>query len=255
MSQPDSSVAVIILAAGKGTRMKSEKAKVLHELQGGPMVNYVVDSAKRVADGNVVVVIGHQADTVREVVSNAHDKVRFALQAEQFGTGHAVQCAMPQVPSDIKDVVILCGDVPLITPGAIRHLIEAHTRVGRDLTVLAVKLDDPKGYGRILVDDRNRVTGIIEEADATPGQKKICIVNSGIYCATRLFLEGALDKIESNNVQGEFYLTDIMEIGHGEGKNVGALVWDDSREVMGVNTLKELELAESIMKTRSVETS
>ena len=255
MSDGVESVAVIILAAGKGTRMKSEKAKFLHEINGSPMVKYLVDSAKQIAGNHVIIVIGHQAEIVREVVSATHADVSFAVQHEQLGTGHAVQCAMPHVPAQIADIVILCGDVPLISPVTIRRLLAEHHRAKRDLTVLAVKLKNPKGYGRMLIDHRNRVTGIVEEADATGEQKKIRTVNSGIYCATKPFLDNSLGKINSNNAQGEFYLTDIMEIGHRDGKNVGALVWSDSEEVLGVNTLRELELAETIMKRRLIKRS
>ena len=249
-------IGAIILAAGKGTRMKSDKAKVLHEINGRPMACYVVGAAQQVAGNNVVVVIGHQAETVRQVIAGNCDRIiHFALQSEQLGTGHAVQCALPMVPDHVGDIVILCGDTPLITAATIERLAAEHTAAARDLTVLAVTLENPTGYGRLLIDERNRVTGIVEEADATAEQKQINIVNSGIYCTTRAFLSAALDRIDSDNAQGEFYLTDIMEIGHRAGKHVGAMVWGDHREVMGVNTLYELELAEKIMKTRTGKTS
>ncbi len=202
MTDRGGEVAVIILAAGKGTRMKSSRAKVLHEIDGRAMVDYVVDSAKQVAGDNIVAVIGHQADIVQKAMSASHGNVIFALQAEQLGTGHAVQCAMPHVPESITDIIILCGDVPLLTAHTIRHLLAEHHGAKRDLTILAVDLDNPDGYGRVLIDGDNRVTGIIEQADATYEQKKIRIVNSGIYCTTTAFLNdslGSTDKIKSGN--------------------------------------------------------
>jgi UDP-N-acetylglucosamine diphosphorylase/glucosamine-1-phosphate N-acetyltransferase len=248
-------VAVIILAAGKGTRMKSGKAKVLHEIEQRPMIDYVVDSASRVAGGSLVVVVGHQADAVKAAVMKNRKDVIFALQSEQLGTGHAVSCAMPHIPEGMTDIVILCGDVPLLSAPTVERLLAEHKAAERDLTILAVELDNPDGYGRVLMDAENRVTGIIEQADATAEQKRIRIVNSGIYCTTAGFLNDALGAIDADNAQAEFYLTDIMEIGHRAGKNVGALVWRDSLEVMGVNTVEELELAETIMKSRKSKTA
>jgi len=255
MVEADHSVAVIILAAGKGTRMKSDKAKVLHEIDGIPMVNYVVASASEVAGEEVIVVIGHQADRVRETVSQEYPAAKFAFQSEQLGTGHATQCALASIPGSIGNIVILCGDVPLIRSETIRHLLQEHTASERDLTVLAVELENPTGYGRILIGGENRVTGIIEEADATAEQRRIKTVNAGIYCATLSFLFHSLEKISSDNSQGEFYLTDILEIGYQGGQNVGVLVCDGSEEVLGVNTLRELELAETIVKKAVRETS
>lgn len=256
MTEDAKDAGAIILAAGKGTRMKSDKAKVLHEIGGNPMVSYVLDSARQVVGNNIVLVIGHQADTVRKVLSGTHrNGVSYALQSEQLGTGHAVQCAMPHIDDRIAHIVILCGDTPLVRADTIRCLLSEHAAEDRDLTVLAMELEDPAGYGRILIDESNRVTGIVEDADATPEQKGIRIVNSGIYCTTRAFLVESLDQIDSNNAQEEFYLTDILAIGRREGKNVGALVWQDSMELMGVNTLDELELSETIMKKRSGKTS
>lgn len=238
-------LSVIILAAGKGTRMKSDKAKVLHPVDGTPMVNFVVKTATTVAEDRVVVVIGHQAETVRSVVSASHS-VRFAEQAEQLGTGHAVQCAIGQLDAEVTDVVILCGDVPLISEATLKDLVAGHCSGRRDLTVLAVRLDDPYGYGRIVTDDDQTVVGIVEEADATAAQKRINIVNSGIYCVERGFLEQALGQIAADNAQGEYYLTDIVGIGHHQGRRIGVVECPDANEVVGVNTLTDLAAAEQI---------
>jgi bifunctional N-acetylglucosamine-1-phosphate-uridyltransferase/glucosamine-1-phosphate-acetyltransferase GlmU-like protein len=148
--------AVIILAAGLGTRMRSNKAKVLHGILGRPMVLYVAETARKIAGDEVIVVIGNQAEKVREVVSK-EAPLKFAYQARQLGTGHAVLCALPYLPNQCKDVVILCGDVPLITAETILRLMESHKKNRRDITVLAVEMDDPTGYGRIITDKKGLV--------------------------------------------------------------------------------------------------
>jgi len=240
-------VAVIILAAGMGTRMQSDKAKVLHEIANQPMIIYVVEAARKVAGANVIVVIGHQAQTVRVCLSG-FDQLKFAHQDKQLGTAHAVLCALPHIPEHCEEVVILCGDVPLIEPETITGLIEDHLNAGRDISLLAVRLENPYGYGRVLLDENNLICGIIEEADATARQKKIKLINTGIYCINKRFLLKALPKIGSDNVQGELYLTDIMEIGYQEKKKMGVRVSTDCQQIIGVNTCQDLETVEEIMK-------
>jgi len=240
-------VAVVILAAGQGTRMKSNKAKVLHEIAGRPMVLYVVETARKIAGDNVIVVIGHQAHKVREIISESAP-AHFAYQEEQLGTAHAVQCAVSHIPDACNQVVILCGDVPLIRTETITALIEEHLSAARDISLLAVELDNPYGYGRVLVDENRKVFGIIEEADASAAQKQIKLINAGIYCIHKAFLLQALPKIRTNNVQSELYLTDIMGIGHAENKEIGVMVGTDPLEVIGVNTIQELKRVETIMQ-------
>lgn len=249
MANSKGETAVIILSAGLGTRMKSSKAKVLHEILAKPMVMYVVDVAKKIAGDNVVLVIGNQAEKVRKVVSE-QTNVLFALQEEQLGTGHAVLCAIPQVPSHVREVVILCGDVPLLTEKTLTGLFEDHVKAKRDISLLAVEIENPKGYGRILIDENRQLTGIIEEADASEEQKRLKIVNTGIYCIKKEILFDSLKKITSDNVKGEFYLTDIVEIGYRNKRTMGVLVGDDWRETVGVNTKQDLMTAESIMRDR-----
>jgi len=241
--------AVIILAAGLGTRMKSSKAKVLHEILGKPMVMYVVEVAKKIAGDNVVLVIGNQAEKVRKVVSKQTNAL-FALQEEQLGTGHAVMCAIPQIPSQVREVVILCGDVPLLTEKTLTGFLEDHVKAGRDISLLAVEIENPKGYGRLLIDENKQLTGIVEEADASAEQKKLKIVNAGIYCIKKEILFDSLKKITSDNVKGEFYLTDIVEIGYRNKSTMGVLVGDDWKETVGVNTKQDLMTAENIMRDR-----
>ena len=249
-----SDVGIVILAAGLGTRMKSEKAKVLHEICGRPMIEYVVKTAISVVGSNIVVVVGHQAEQVKSVIDLV-GKVNYALQKEQLGTGHAVQCAMPFVLDNVKDVVILCGDVPLIRPTTISNLITVHRDGNCDVSLLAVKVDDPKGYGRIILDDRGRLSAIVEEADADSSQKKINDINSGIYIVKREYLGEALPKLRADNAQKEIYLTDIIAIGYAEGKSLGYTIGNDSSEIIGVNSLNELQLAENLMKRRKIQRS
>ena len=244
-----SNTAVIILAAGLGTRMKSNKAKVLHEIQGRPMVSYVVETARQVAGNNVIVVVGNQAEKVRQVVSGNEDLL-FAYQEKQLGTAHAVLCAVPQIPEPCTEVVILCGDVPLIRPETVSRLIDDHLEAQRDISLLAVELENPFGYGRILLDSNDQLSGIVEEADATSKQKRIKMINSGIYCVNKEFLVRALPQVRSNNAQGELYLTDIIEIGYIAKTTMGVMVGADEREILGVNNLKDLQQVDAIMKTR-----
>ena len=241
--------AIVILAAGMGKRMKSKKAKVLHTLLGKPMIMYVVETAKKVAGNDVILVIGNQAEKVRKTVSES-EEVIYALQKEQLGTGHATLCALPYIPDHTQEVVILCGDVPLITSDTIMRFIEDHVTAKRDLSLLAVEIGNPEGYGRILMDDNRQVYGIIEEADASDEQKEIKIVNTGIYCIKKELLSDLLEKIKSDNVQGEYYLTDIVEIGYNAKKAVGAMVCSDCEEVVGINSIQDLMTAENIMRNR-----
>lgn len=242
-------VAVIILAAGKGTRMNSGKAKVLHKILGKPMVMYVVETAKRVAGNNVILVLGNQADKVREIVAE-NDELIYAIQKDQLGTGHAVLCALPYIPEHIEEVVILCGDVPLLSSDTVIRLIDGHIKAKCDISLLAVEVDNPTGYGRVILDEDLHVSKIVEEADATDEQKRIRTINAGIYCVKKEFLLNSLRKIKSDNAQSELYLTDIVEIGYKEKKVVGVLVGRDYEEVIGVNTYQDLITAEAIMHKR-----
>ena len=242
-------VAVIILAAGMGTRMKSDTAKVLHEITDQPMISYVVETAKEVAGDSVIVVVGHQAQEVQGCLSG-FDGLIFAHQDKQLGTGHAVQCALTHIPAPCEEVVILCGDVPLIRSETIFDLVEDHLENTRDISLLAVELDNPFGYGRVVLDENRGVTAIIEETDATLEQKAIKLINTGIYCIKKQFLLEAVPKIKPNNAQGELYLTDVMGIGYREKRKIGVQIGTDCQQILGVNTCQDLELVEAIMKKR-----
>jgi UDP-N-acetylglucosamine diphosphorylase/glucosamine-1-phosphate N-acetyltransferase len=242
-------IAVIILAAGLGKRMRSPKAKVLHEIQGRPMLAYVIDVAREIAGRSVIVVVGNQAEAVRRAVSGA--AVRYAYQDRQLGTGHAVLCALPQLPDDCEQVVVLCGDTPLLTAPTLKSLVQDHLAAGRDATLLAVELEDPQGYGRVLLNDHQQVCGIIEEADASAGQRAIRLINTGIYCVTRQFLSDALPNVTPDNAQGEFYLTDIIRIGYISGRDIGVSYGAAPREILGVNTPEDLARVEALMIGRA----
>jgi UDP-N-acetylglucosamine diphosphorylase/glucosamine-1-phosphate N-acetyltransferase len=249
MKDAKNEAAVVILGAGLGTRMKSNKAKVLHEILQKPMVLYVVETAQKIAGNNVILVIGHQAEKVRRVVSEKVD-VFFALQKEQLGTGHAVLCALPYIPNHVGEVIILCGDVPLLTENTLMHLFEDHVTAGRDVSLLAVEIENPKGYGRLIINKKRELTGIVEESDATEEQRKVKLINTGIYCIKKEFLFKSLKEIKSDNVKGEFYLTDIVEIGYRNQSVMGVMVGDDWKETVGVNTIQDLQTAENIMRNR-----
>jgi len=242
-------VAVVILAAGMGTRMKSDKAKVVHEVQGRPMILYVVETAREVAGDNIVVVVGNQAERVRDTLSHTA-ALQYAYQERQLGTGHAVLCALPFIPAHCEHVVILCGDVPLILPETIKCLVAEHLDHRRDISLLAVELENPAGYGRIMLDKNQQVIGIKEEADATEEQKRIKLINSGIYCVQKQFLSDSLPKIRSNNAQKEIYLTDIIAIGNETQQNMGLMVGYDRKEILGINTCEDLAVVDAIMLER-----
>ena len=247
MIEAHNNIAIILLAAGLGKRMKSEKAKVLHKICGKEMILYAMETAEKVAGNNIVVVVGHQAEEVKKVVSSKFD-VSFAWQKDQLGTGHAVSTALPEISDSIRDVMVLCGDVPLVREKSLSKLVRDHRKEDRDISLVAVKVDSPKGYGRILFDENRNVVRIVEEADADEVQKKIDIINAGIYCVKRDFLTSGLKKIKADNAQNEYYFTDIIEIGRREKKKIGAIVEDRPEEFIGINSQEELQKVEDAVR-------
>ncbi len=245
-------IAIIILAAGKGSRMKSDLAKVLHPVAGKSMVAHVVGCAWSVVRGHVHVVVGHQADQVKAEVLKFYP-VHFALQKELSGTGDAVKAALPGLAPSVKTVLVLCGDVPLIREKTIKKLISAHDQASAKLSVLAVRVDDPKGYGRVVFDSQGGLSVIREEADASSLEKRITLVNSGIYCFDRDFLESGIDLIRNDNNQSEYYLTDLVEIAVSQKVKTFVHSMDAPGEVMGVNTLEQLAQAEVLFRETSNE--
>jgi UDP-N-acetylglucosamine diphosphorylase/glucosamine-1-phosphate N-acetyltransferase len=249
MSTHPSDVAIVILAAGLGTRMKSNNAKVLHEIMGRPMILYVVETAQSIVGNNIVVVVGHQAEKVKDTVA-ARGDLHYAYQERQLGTGHAVMCAMSSLPKGIRHVVILCGDVPLLQEETLRRFLDDYRSQSRTLSILAVNLDNPRGYGRIVQGQDGSVTGIVEEADATTEQRTIALVNTGIYCVSKDFLTEALMQLSDDNAQGEYYLTDIVRTAHQAQLSIGVSIGSDPDEFVGINSREQLEAVERIMQSR-----
>ena len=237
----------VILAAGMGTRMKSKMPKVLHKVCGKPLSKWVIDASEAAGADKVCAVVGHKAETVKEVLG---DVCEFALQAEHKGTGHAVMQAIDVIKNSTGEVVILNGDTPLITAETINKAIEYHKNNGNQATVITAILDDATGYGRIVRDNDGSVLKIVEQKDASEEEKKINEVNSGMYVFDAQSLVYALDKITPNNAQGEYYLTDTLEILLSAGKKIGGYAISDNDEIRGINDRVQLNEAEKIMQKR-----
>ena len=236
----------IILAAGKGTRMKSKLPKVLHKVSGKPMLEHVIDAAKSAGSTREVVVIGSGAELVKQTFS----EVEFVMQEEQLGTGHAVLCAKEKFANSTGTVMILCGDTPLFTGELLKNLIDAHEKFNAAATVLTAIMPDPKGYGRIIRADNVDFEKIVEDKDATFEQQKIREVNTGIYCFDVQKLFDALEKVTNDNAQGEYYLPDVLEILRADGGKICAVIAEDYRQTLGINSRIQLAEAEKILRQR-----
>ncbi|MGO4891174.1 bifunctional UDP-N-acetylglucosamine diphosphorylase/glucosamine-1-phosphate N-acetyltransferase GlmU [Flavobacterium sp. W21_SRS_FM6] len=234
---------VVILAAGKGTRMKSTLPKVLHPIGGKPMVQHIIDTVKQVGATNINLVYGHGADQLQQAL--AHNELNWCLQAEQLGTGHAVQQAAPFL-SDEEDVLILVGDAPLIKASTLSELFS--TKQQADLALLTVHLDDPSGMGRIIRQGDN-VSAIVEHKDATPAQRKITEINTGMMIMNGKDLKRWLSQLNNQNAQGEFYLTDVIEMAANEGKIIRASHPTSATEVEGINNRMQLAKIERAFQT------
>jgi bifunctional UDP-N-acetylglucosamine pyrophosphorylase / glucosamine-1-phosphate N-acetyltransferase len=248
---------VLILAAGLGTRMRSKLAKVLHQLDGRPLINHVCRTAAALAPNKVYVVIGNQGDQVKEAVLTEldEDHVEFVWQHEQLGTGHAVNAAREFLEHDETTLLVLSGDVPMIraeTLGALVQQHRDHRGKGAACTILTVKLSDPTGYGRIVRGEEGLFDKIVEQKDATEEERKINEVNSGIYCFETARLFAGLAKVENHNSQGEYYLTDVPKLLRDSGDDVSLYNHSDSREVSGINNRVELADLERIIQRRTV---
>jgi bifunctional UDP-N-acetylglucosamine pyrophosphorylase/glucosamine-1-phosphate N-acetyltransferase len=252
---------IMILAAGLGTRMKSRRAKVLHELAGLPLVAHAIRAAFKLAPEAIFTVVGYQAQEVERAVrdeaarliergAEARPDLRFVLQSEQRGTGHAVMSARDELASRTGSLIIVAGDGPMIKSETLRHLAETHAAERNDATVLTVCMDDPTGYGRVIRDAENRFSRVVEQKDASPEELAVREVCVSIYCFEIPALLVALDHLNTDNAQGEYYLTDAPRIMQAQGKQVGLLCHSQPEEVLGVNT--RLELAELERKLRDV---
>lgn len=235
-------LSIVILAAGQGTRMLSQRPKVLHELAGKPLLQHVYDVASVLAPAQVIVVYGHGGEFVRQRCSQI--RAHWVEQSQQLGTGHAVQQALPHIPEQDL-VLVLCGDVPLITAATLQRLIAA---AESGFGLLTVTLDNPAGYGRILRDERRKVIGIVEERDATPEQRMIKEINTGLMAVSARWLREWLSRVGIDNAQGEYYLTDILSIAVAAGRSISTVSPNCKAEVQGINDRAQLAQLESYFR-------
>jgi len=241
------------MAAGLGTRMKSKRAKVLHELGGAPLIAYVVRAAEALEPRTILVVVGHQAEEVEHaVLAEVGELASFAVQAKQRGTGDAVESARSELEHSDSLVLVLSGDVPLIKIETLRKFIEHHQKAGVDCSILSVRLENPTGYGRIIRDESGAFQKIVEQRDADDAQRQVKEINSGIYCFDSKELFRALRKVEPANDQGEYYLTDVAEIILRSGGTVSVYLHNDAREVSGINTRAELAEFENLIRRGAI---
>ncbi|WPD22609.1 MAG: NTP transferase domain-containing protein [Candidatus Electrothrix scaldis] len=242
-------ISAVILAAGKGTRMKSDQAKVLHELFFKSMLHHVLDAVAATDVGELAVIVGHQREKVLTSLEEAGYQFSPVVQEEQLGTGHAVLCAESAcATADL--VMILCGDTPLIRPETLQTMIDRHQENGAVVTLMTTVLAEPFGYGRILTDAEGGVFAIVEQKDATEEQRAIQEINAGIYLVDREFLFSALRQVGTDNSQGEVYLTDIVSIATRQGHRVEKFVHTPAIDVLGVNSRVELAQAHRELQLR-----
>ncbi len=235
----------VIMAAGKGTRMKDpSKAKVMYELLGKPVIHYVVDLACNLKADRVVVIVGYKSETVKKYISHSHPSIEFALQSEQLGTGHAVMQSEKALENFNGDVIVLSGDVPLLSVISMQQLIEYHIKTQASATILTADINDPTGYGRIIRNENGSVKRIVEDKDATEKERQVHEINSGIYIFEKQKLFDALKQITPHNIQKEYYLTDVFEYFWKNNWKVSALKTTSIDEVRGINTIEQLKEAE-----------
>lgn len=244
----------IILAAGKGTRMKSDTPKVLHTIFDKTLVGYVIDAVNNtgLADENFVIV-GHQAERVEEYINKNYDNAKCVLQSPQLGTGHAVSMALPYLKDFDGEVIILCGDTPLITSETIKEFVEYHRDNKSDLTVMSAIFENPTNYGRIIRNQDGSLNSIVEEKDATPEQKTVKEINAGIYCINWAKIKPAFNELTSNNAQGEYYLTDIIKWGNEKNLSVNAYTLKNNEEIFGINSKTHLAEATKMLNNKIVQ--
>lgn len=246
-------IKAVILAAGKGTRMKSiTTPKVLHQIMGKTLLGYVLDSVKNFASEEFVIV-GHHAEEVEKFVKENYENAKTTLQSPQLGTGHAVSMVCPMLKDYDGMVLILCGDTPLITEETLKSFVDFHKINNSDITVMSTIFENPTGYGRIIREEDNSLRCIVEEKDATLEQKTVKEVNAGIYCLNWAKIKDAFSQLKSNNAQGEYYLTDIIAWGKAKNLNVNAYILKDSDQIYGINSRLNLAQASKMMNKRNLE--
>ncbi len=241
-------VATIVLAAGIGKRMKSNLVKVLHQIAGRPMILYTVDLARRITEKGIIVVLGHQTEKIKEVLTG--EDLKFAIQKKPLGTGDAVKEALRLIEGYSGTVLVLNGDTPLLREETLNRLLQTHQKGKAKVTILTAELDNPTGYGRVLRGRRNKILKIVEEKDLKKNEKDIREINSGTYAFDSKFLFEAIKGINRNNVQREYYLTDTIEIATRKSIKVSSVPAEDHEEVLGINTRINLAKAESIARRR-----
>ena len=240
-------MSAVILAAGKGTRMKSELPKVLHCLGHKPMAQYVIDSARSAGIDDICVVVGHGAEQVKEALG---PDIFYALQEPQLGTGHALKQAIPCCSPDAESFIVLCGDTPLLTPETLKSLRDYFESTKAACTVMSAVLPEGGAYGRIIRDSQGSLSAIVEARDATPEQAAIREINSGVYCFDSKYLLKVIDTIKPNNAQGEYYLTDLISVIREQGGLVNAYICREAAEIGGVNDRCQLAEAASVLRKR-----
>jgi len=250
MNLTKDNITAVILAAGQGTRMKSSQPKVLHQILGRPMIAYLLDTLREAGVDDIVVVVGHQAEAVKEALKEYG--VRFVIQEPQLGTGHAVQVAMPAVPPEAGTVMVLCGDAPLISGDSVAALQQLHAGTGAAVTVQTIELPDGAHYGRVVRDASGQVAAVVQAKDSIERPDLLAIreINTGAYCFDASFLREALTKIPKSPVTGEIYLTDLIHIAREQGRGVEALIDPDWEALLGINSRAELAGATQTVKRR-----
>ncbi|SFA93866.1 bifunctional UDP-N-acetylglucosamine pyrophosphorylase / Glucosamine-1-phosphate N-acetyltransferase [Acetitomaculum ruminis DSM 5522] len=236
----------LILAAGKGSRMKSDLPKVVHKINDKCLAEYVIDEVKKAGVDDICLVTGYKEDIVK---ANINREVSYVNQPEQLGTGHAVMCAKDFLGNE-GSVLILCGDTPLIRAESLKNLMDFHIKNNNMATVLSAKADDPTGYGRIVRNEKGEFLKNVEHKDASIEERKICEINSGMYVFDCQALSNALSHLKNDNAQNEYYLPDAVYIIKNMGQKVDAMMIEDMTEIAGVNTKEQLEYAKSVIDNR-----
>jgi len=241
----------IILAAGKGSRMKSDIPKVMHKIFGKTLLGYVIDNVQNIVNESFIIV-GHKSEEVSKFVSANYPSAKTVLQTPQLGTGHAVSMVCPYLNDFDGQVIILCGDTPLIKESTLKQLIDYHYNNNLDITVMSAIFENPTNYGRIIRDKDNSLKSIVEEKDATADEKAVKEINAGIYCLNWGKIKNAFSQLKSNNAQGEYYLTDIISWGKNNNLRVSAYVLENNNEIYGINSRKNLAEATKILNERKI---